>query len=345
MSMPRPLQRVNSVLRALVEHEDDRLLAAPGRRDAELRGDRRLAGAGAADDQRAGAVFDAAAEQRVERRRGSDASFGTLPSAAVFGGDQPREDHEAALADHVVVIAAAKSRAAKLDDAQPPPLGAVLGTEMLEQDHAVRDALHVQIVIGGRHVVEQHHGALPAREDTASGPGSAAGSAAGCRRAAATPTASRTRRGSASASRRRRGSAWSSAASSTSDGWNIVYCSSDSSASSLRQQLADRHAAEVPAVRVRDRIELVSRFRERDVEHRLAAPARLRAGTAWPAWSCPSRVRLRPDTAVPGQSAVQDVIETGDAGSRQRFGIRTFILASARHANPQNKTDLPHFAH
>ena len=67
-SMPRPAQRVNSVLRALVEHEDDRLLAALGGRDAELRGDRRLAGAGAADDQRAGAFLDAAAQQRVERR-------------------------------------------------------------------------------------------------------------------------------------------------------------------------------------------------------------------------------------------------------------------------------------
>ena len=85
----------------------------------------------------------------------------------MFGGDQPREHREAALADQVVVIAAAKRAAAVLDDAQPAPLRAVLGTELLQQDHAVRDALHLQVVIGGRHVVEQRSPCIAARRRTA----------------------------------------------------------------------------------------------------------------------------------------------------------------------------------
>ena len=79
---------------ALVEDEDDRLLAAPGRRDAELRGDGRLAGAGAADDQRAGAFLDAAAEQRVELADAPTASLSQLPrprcSAATSRGNTAR---------------------------------------------------------------------------------------------------------------------------------------------------------------------------------------------------------------------------------------------------------------
>ena len=85
-------------VRAFVEHEHDRLLAAPGGRDAELRGDGRLAGAGAADDQRAGAFFDAAAEQRRRAPATLDGSFAALPALAVLGRDQPREHLEAALA-------------------------------------------------------------------------------------------------------------------------------------------------------------------------------------------------------------------------------------------------------
>ena len=74
----------------------------------------------------------------------------------MFGRDEPRKHLDAACLDHVVVIAAAELHAAVLDDPQPAPLGAVLGIELLEQDDAVRDALHLQVVVGRRHVVEQH---------------------------------------------------------------------------------------------------------------------------------------------------------------------------------------------
>ena len=66
-----------------------------GGRDRELRGQRRLAGAGGADDQRAGALLDAAAEQRVEL---GDAArqLGARRRLPVLGGDQARKHLEAA---------------------------------------------------------------------------------------------------------------------------------------------------------------------------------------------------------------------------------------------------------
>ena len=75
---------------------------------------------------------------------------------SMLGGDQAREDAQAAALDHVVVVAAAKLRAAILDHAQPAALRAVVRMHLLEADHAVRDALHLQVVVGRRHVVEQH---------------------------------------------------------------------------------------------------------------------------------------------------------------------------------------------
>ena len=61
-----PSQRVNSVFGLSSNMNMIDFWPRCRRRDAELRGDRRLAGAGAADDQRAGAFLDAAAEQLVQ---------------------------------------------------------------------------------------------------------------------------------------------------------------------------------------------------------------------------------------------------------------------------------------
>ena len=67
---------------------------------------------------------------------------------AMLGRDQPRKDLEPAAPDHVVVVAAAECAAAELDHAQPPPLGAVLRDRAARSsDHAVRDALHLQVVL------------------------------------------------------------------------------------------------------------------------------------------------------------------------------------------------------
>ncbi len=47
------------------------------------------------------------------------------------------------------------------DHAEAPTLGTVLWMDLFQQHHAVGDAAHLQVVVGGRHVIEQQDGALP----------------------------------------------------------------------------------------------------------------------------------------------------------------------------------------
>ena len=82
----------------------------------------------------------------------------------MFRGDEPRKDLNPAFLDQIVVVAASKLHAPVLDDAESATLGAVLGIQLLEQQDAVRDALHLQIAIDRGQVVEQQHGALPGRK-------------------------------------------------------------------------------------------------------------------------------------------------------------------------------------
>ena len=133
-SMPSAAARVEERDRALVEDEQGRLLAARRGRGGELRGERRFAGPRGADDQRAGALLDAAAEQRIELARCRFAAWRERLATRCSAATRRGIDLEAAVADDVVVIPAAKRDAAVLDDAQPAALGAVLGVELLEQD-------------------------------------------------------------------------------------------------------------------------------------------------------------------------------------------------------------------
>ena len=71
---------------------------------------------------------------------------------------------DAARADDEVMIAAAERLAAAFDDPQPPPLGAVNRRELIEMDHAVRDAVHGAVVGLGGQVVEHEHGGIVLRE-------------------------------------------------------------------------------------------------------------------------------------------------------------------------------------
>ena len=87
-----------------------------------------------------------------------------LLAVVVFPRDEPREDVEPALLDDEVVVAAAVLLAPELHDAQPPPLGAVLGRELLQAHDPVGDALELQILRLGRQVIEQEHRAFPADE-------------------------------------------------------------------------------------------------------------------------------------------------------------------------------------
>ena len=120
-------------------------------------------GAGAADQQRARALLEPAAEELIQLRDpGGELRAGA--AAAMFGGNQARKYRQTAPSDHIVVEAAAKRGAAIFDHPQAPALGAVLGAEVLQCDHAVRNAQDLQVVFGGGQVVEQDYRAPFARE-------------------------------------------------------------------------------------------------------------------------------------------------------------------------------------
>ena len=94
----------------------------------------------------------------------SVASTSRLNVLPVLGRNEPREHANAAGRDNEVVIAAAIALAAIFDDPQPAPLGAIFGRQLLEPDHAVRDAVHGPVVGLARQIVEHQHGRSAARE-------------------------------------------------------------------------------------------------------------------------------------------------------------------------------------
>jgi len=148
----------------LVEQILRDVLAAGGRGRCELAGERGLACAGGADDQRARSFLDAAAQQQIERHDIA-AEFFARCRLSVFSGDETGKDLEATLPDHVVVIATAKLDAAILHDPQAAALGPILWIQLLEQHDAMRDALNLQVAIGGCQVVEQQDRTLARREE------------------------------------------------------------------------------------------------------------------------------------------------------------------------------------
>ena len=80
-------------------------------------------------------------------------------------GHQARKHRHPAGIEHEVVFAALELLSAHLDDAQPPALGAVLLDRLLQADHAVADAVQLQVARLRSLVVEQEHGAEPVREE------------------------------------------------------------------------------------------------------------------------------------------------------------------------------------
>ena len=74
------------------------------------------------------------------------------------------KDHDAATLDDEVVIAAAEVDAAQLGDAQAPALRAIKGDQLVERQHAVRQALQMAVRRRAGQVVEQQHGATAAGE-------------------------------------------------------------------------------------------------------------------------------------------------------------------------------------
>ena len=62
------------------------------------------------------------------------------------------------------MIAAAKAPAAIFEHAHPPPLGAIVGRQLLEPDDAMRDAVDGLVVLLGGQIVEHQHGRILPRE-------------------------------------------------------------------------------------------------------------------------------------------------------------------------------------
>src|SRR5205085_2543617 len=84
---------------------------------------------------------------------------------AVVRRDEAWIDDDAAGPDLQVVVTTAVPDAAKLDDPQAAPLRAVHGSEMLERDHAVDQAVDARMIRLRGLVVEKEHGARPADEE------------------------------------------------------------------------------------------------------------------------------------------------------------------------------------
>ena len=146
-----------------VEYEQSAALAATRRPREIVEREQRFAGPGRADDQRARPGSDAAAEQLVEP--GNPAVHDLArKSRAMIGGDQSGKHGDAAGLDVEVVVAAAKTLAAALDDAQPPPFAAVDRRQLVEMDHAVRDAVNGAIGALGGEIVEHDDGRIMLRE-------------------------------------------------------------------------------------------------------------------------------------------------------------------------------------
>ena len=138
----------------LVEREHRNPLPALHRSDGEAEGDERFARPRRTQYQRARTFLDAPAEQRIERPI-PGREFRALVARVVFEGDQARiHVHAAALDDEVVVSAAVMLRAI-FGNPQAPTSRAVVGRDLLESDHAVRNAVHGLVARLAGQIVEE----------------------------------------------------------------------------------------------------------------------------------------------------------------------------------------------
>lgn len=80
-------------------------------------------------------------------------------------GAETREDDEPARADAKVVVPTPEPRAPQLRHLHPAPLGAVVERHVLQGDHAVRQAVELQVALRRRLVVDQKDRALPVGEE------------------------------------------------------------------------------------------------------------------------------------------------------------------------------------
>src|SRR3546814_18502241 len=66
-------------------------------------------------------------------------------------------------------VTAAKAYPAILHHPEAPALGAIVRIQLFERNHAMRNALHLQVMVGAGHVIEQQHSTVPAAEELLQG--------------------------------------------------------------------------------------------------------------------------------------------------------------------------------
>ena len=147
----------------LVENEQGGFFTPGHGGGCEDHGNEGFAGTGRTENQRAGAGFNPAAEQRVHFRDAAGQLLAQV-APAVFGGHQAWKHMHAVAHDGEVVKAATVFLAPVLHHPDTPPFGAVVGGQFLQADHAVGHAVHGFVEGLGGQVVEQQHGGVVTHE-------------------------------------------------------------------------------------------------------------------------------------------------------------------------------------
>src|SRR6185436_9309500 len=115
-----------------------------------------LAGTRCPRDEHAGAASQATTEESVEGLRSAGNSLAADVHAWHVVEDS-RINLESACCDPKVMIATAEARSADLDYLQPPALGAVLESNVLERNDPVRKTMQLAGTLRRAFVVEQQH--------------------------------------------------------------------------------------------------------------------------------------------------------------------------------------------
>ena len=140
-----------------------RPFAAPHGGERETDGNQRFAGAGRSDDQRARAGRDPAAKQRIKFGNTGRNRIARHMST-MFGRHEPRENIQAARGDGDIVEAAPVFLSPILEHPHAAAFGAIGGRQLLQLNHAMRDAVHGLVCRIRGQIVQQQYRGTHARE-------------------------------------------------------------------------------------------------------------------------------------------------------------------------------------